>query len=653
MPFKTRALQLIILAAVGAILIYHFHDHIWTGSVDIAHHYSLVTRLTEFGHRSASVDPSLGEMQIYPALSHYIAMWVGRAFGSPLVGMQVVGLISAITVWAAIVWMFSSLPRSASRFASGLLILLLVINGMFVHLEVFDSELVGNYFYSQLVAQAMAFVALAVALSIRRRGVSRFVNYVFLILAMLLVESAHLLPAVELLGFLGLLVCVDLFSAANRARVGQVVWSFGLVLIGAIAVVVHPTFRAMRVISENNGTLPLNLIPNIQSLLLLAAVVAILSLVLVFRWLLMKSDEERQANLAILFLGVFGLGVTALCILQTLALQLGQGSEYACRKYAFALSSMLLVNLALLPIALNLDLIKWLSNRVGERTGRAIDICLIALIVLTASLTNFPQSKAFSLAQLVHIERELNLLNNTSVDHRAGVSNYAVRLPNSTPLLDYMFSIGIFKTPRTDNAYDILRNRILSQPDRIGEIITAVGTKPYDVVACRRSSTNPAVSVIDGACFVKSVPRRNECSGWFHMTPDAMIDYASMKGFSNPESDGTWTDDEVATFTCKMPTSADQRPKSVRIVAQAFVQPQHAQTVEITLNGTGQKLVHFVNAGAQQVIDLPVPADSDQLKITFHMPDAVSPQALGMSTDARKLGLYLKWIQFSTDTTFE
>jgi hypothetical protein len=289
----------------------------------------------------------------------------------------------------------------------------------------------------------------------------------------------------------------------------------------------------------------------------------------------------------------------------------------------------------------------------GERLVRAANVCAVALLLLAATLANLPQSQVFSLAQLVHVERELNLLNGTSLEHRAGVANYAVRLPNSEPLLDYMFSIGILKTPRTDNAYDVLRNRVLSQPNEIGDIVTAVGTKPYDVVACRRPSNNPALSVIDGACFVKSVPRRSECSGWFHMTPDTMVDYSSMIGFSDPESDGTWTDSDTATFTCKMPTSAAQRPKSVRIVAQAFVQPQHSQTIEIALNGTGQQVVHFAKAGEQQFIDFQVPSNGDQLKITFRTPDAISPAALGMSNDARKLGLYLKWIQFSTDSKFE
>ncbi len=653
MASKTRVLQLILLAVVSAILIYHFRDYIWTESVDLAHHYSLVVRLTEFGHRSASVDPSLGEMQIYPPLSHYMAMWVGKAFGSPFIGMQLIALVCAIAIWAAIGWMFSSLPQNTRRFTSGLLVALLVLNGLFVHLEAFDRELVGNYFYSQLVGQAMAMIALAVALSLGQSGISRFANYVFLIFAMLLVESAHLLPAVELLGFLCLLVCSDLLLPVNRKSLMQIAGSFGLVLIATIAVIVHPTFRAMRAISENNGALSLNLIPDMRALTILTAIVALVSFALILRWLSTKSDVERKAKLVIQFFGLFGLAIAVLCVMQMLALAFGQGSEYACRKYAFALSSMLFVNLALLPVAFDLSFARRPNFGSVGGSGQLVDVCSIAAIVLVASLANLPQHKEWSLARLVQTERELNLVNEASVSHRPGLSNYAVRLPGSVPLLDYMFSIGIFKTPRTDNAYDILRNRVLSQPNMIGNIVTAVGTKPYDVVACRRPSADASLSVIDGACFVKSMPRRDECSGWFHMTPDTMLDYSAISGFSNPEAEGTWTDGKNAAFVCKMPSSAEERPKYMRIVAQAFVQPGHPQAVEVALNGSERKTVQFAKAGAQQIIELPVPAQGNQLKVEFSMPDAVSPESLGLSHDTRKLGLYVNWIQFSTHSRFQ
>lgn len=648
MTHRTRLLQILIFITVSALLIFRFWDYIWTGSVDFPQHYALVLRLAEFGHLPQKIDLSLGEMQIYPSLSHQFAAKAGKLLGSPLIGMQLAVLLSTIVLWAAIGWMLWSLPRPAARRSIFVLIVLLVVSGYRLHFELFDREIVGNYFYSQLIAQAVAMVAIAVALRLSQARVSRFAIYVFLIVSTLIIESIHLLPAVELLGFLGLLITIDQYPAVNRQRFRTVIWSFGLFALGALAVFKHPTFSAMRTISENNGTLPLHYIPTLYELIALALAVAIFSAVLVVRGLRLDREDPRRAYLALSYIGIFGLTLAILCFLQIAALREGQGSEYACRKYAFGLCTTLLIEFALLPVIFRRCSEEPMKSVWRARIAFVFDIFAIAFLVMTSFLANAPRHKELSLAKLVSTERELIVLNNSLVSHEVDKSNYAARLPGLNPLVDYMFSIGVFKSPRTKNAYDILRNDMLSEPLRVSNIITASGSKPYDILACRRPSSDPSLAVIDGACFARLMSRATFCQDQFHLTEGDWIDRRVLNGFGSPEARGTWTISNDATFTCKMPENAKDRPRMVRIVAHGFAPQNHVQRVAVSING-GEPHQYRFSDFDEQSIDLPVPEEGVNLQIKFSLPDAISPEALGITPDPRKLGVYVSWIKFSVD----
>jgi hypothetical protein len=154
---------------------------------------------------------------------------------------------------------------------------LLIANRIIFKLNIFGSELVDNYFFSQLFAQAGMLCVLAIALLLERCEIRRGYRYAFLIVAILVIEGAHLLPALELLVCMGVLVLSDLVDrwigkrTASHAGFYTYLLLSGSVLLGtAAAVLVHPTFGAMRMISENNGDLTVNRFGSIMSLVLLA-----------------------------------------------------------------------------------------------------------------------------------------------------------------------------------------------------------------------------------------------------------------------------------------------------------------------------------------------------------------------------------------------
>lgn len=231
-------------------------DVLRSQSVDLAHHYALAYRIAENFNLVNSNDPTLGEMNYYPRLSHIVAAIVGWPLHSTFLGLQVVSLLSLAAIWGAFIYMLNTLPRRVARASTLTLVLLLVVNRYVFHFDVHGGEIVGNYFYSQLVGQAVAILSMAVAVFLEvRRG--RGTAYVFLIGVIALNTGVHLLPTLELLGLLGGLVLFNAYSdfLERELSVPAAVASLLIPIVALAGVVLNPAFSSMRKISENDGAL--------------------------------------------------------------------------------------------------------------------------------------------------------------------------------------------------------------------------------------------------------------------------------------------------------------------------------------------------------------------------------------------------------------
>jgi len=637
MNYRLRTLQILIALVCGVFLGLHFWDFVWSKSADLAHHYVLVERLAESGDLPRVADPSLGEMQLYPRLSHQIAADLGRSRGSPLAGMQIVVLFSMIALWSAIGWMIWSQPAPQARRATLIALLALVIGGLFLRLDLWGREIVGNYFYAQFVAQAASLTILAIALSLSQAGWSRFTIYGLLIVGIFVVELVHLLPAVELLGFLGLLVLCDQLQQSRRWPMRGLAISAIFPIVALLVVVVNPVFKAMASISENDGILYLAFIPNHFALQVLVLVTAASSILSMWYWFRLKDPQQQREQLVIKYFATLGLSISTLCLLQMVALEIGHGSEYACRKYAFGLWTVLLVNVSLLLAYHSKTNSESGPNSLLART--VFDCCAVGLLTGVAALTIFPARKTVSLSGLMSMERRLEAIKAHAPAVPPGTSTYAIKLPGESPVVDYMFSLGVFKAARSVNTLDILRGEELSLADKIGVIVTGKNQSLYDIPACRLPSDDPAFSLIAGSCYAKS-PVRKLCLGEMHATEVRL-----SQGFSVPEGGGTWTDAKVAVFHCEMPDHAADYPESVRISGFAFVPAAHIQHVAISVNGGEARELVFDHAGQEQSVVLPVPKGASAIQIKFLLPDAVSPSAAGVSGDPRELGLFVQSVQ--------
>ncbi|MBV4494179.1 hypothetical protein HU715_002320 [Pseudomonas sp. SWRI12] len=116
-------------------------------------------------------------------------------------------------------------------------------------------------------------------------------------------------------------------------------------------------------------------------------------------------------------------------------------------------------------------------------------------------------------------------------------------------------------------------------------------------------------------------------------------------GWGRVEDWGTWSEGPEAEVVLRIPPEA----RSLSIEAAAFVQPSHTrQRVEVSINGIAALATQF-NRLQDNTLELPLTAAiretmgaDGRVRVRFHLPDAISPKALGLGSDERVMALGLK-----------
>src|ERR1035437_3976885 len=243
------------LLAICGIFVFLNIDSMWSWSVDLAHHYALAFRISEQWVLTSTSDPTLGEMNIYPRGSHIIAAIFGFFVNSIFLGVQLVTLVSLALLWLSAILILNSLQKKLATISLMTFTGLLFFNSAFAKFDLHGHEVVGNFFYAQLVGHSVLFISIIFAINLEKKfGV--ICSVVALVLLMLLNATIHLLPALEMLGLIfGLLFAYVLFDAKPRISINQkLTISIPIALFALVGIFLHPSFSAMRVISENNGS---------------------------------------------------------------------------------------------------------------------------------------------------------------------------------------------------------------------------------------------------------------------------------------------------------------------------------------------------------------------------------------------------------------
>lgn len=648
------AIKLGLLLVATLFLLCSNADALWGSSVDVAHHYALVARIAEFWQLPPGMDPSLGEMNFYPRTSHILAAILGALFHSPLIGMQLLTLLSVIALWAGVIAILLSLPRTSAWTGAAILAAVLILNRRFLHLEVHGLEVVGNFFFSQLVAQGFLFGALLLALLMERQKLKPILRHAFLIGAVYLLAGMHLLPASQLVCFLAALIGLEflihckhasgglsgLVSAANlrTATIGA-----ALMLAAALVLYFHPSFSAMKEISKNNGGLSIKHFSTMGAIFIYCLVILATSGLMLLQWIKLDHWAANRKFLALKYLALYGLAAAGLCLTQLLALKMGQGSEYAVKKHMFALNSIFLIQLSLLPLAA-LHARKVHAPAAGP-DGVFHTYLLLPLLTMTAFFCVAPAGKSLDTSDVVTLEHQLTLRRDMLLSQVPGKHVYVLDFPGMPPVISYMMTIGVFKTPRTENGMDVLRGQPLTEPALVGTLLAAPDSHYGKLKECRQPGSNERVAILDGACVTGKMWMGRSFIGLRDVDgpPNCIFD-----GFSSAESGGRWTDQKQASLKCPIPEIKGKLARTVRLETSAFLHGKVAsQRVSVSFNGGPATEYLYDMEHPRSLIELALPATKEnRFEMRFSLPDAVSPKQIGLSEDGRRLGISVKSIEF-------
>jgi hypothetical protein len=497
MLLSNRSVSVFLWACAAVFLILFFWDSLWSVSGDMSAHDFIVNRLIDHWTMSPADEERLCGVTYYPRLGLVVAAVFGTITGSAVAGMHVASLVSLIGLWSGFALILRSLPTTSFVPVGVALLSLLILNRFFVGLELHGHEIIYNYFMPQLAGQAFVLLMLTAAAMFERRGGDVRINYAVLAASAVIAANFHIVPTLVVLGVLALLVAID-FLASRRLEI----FAVGAIatLAGAAGAAAQSGFRYLAAARTQAGGLPLKWTPDVPSLAILCTLVAAMAAVLLVRWL-RAPRESMQSEIAIKYGALYGLANSLLCLFQICLVLLGWSADYAARKYAFAVNTSLLLEVALLVgIAF-----RW-RQADGDRhrvACAALHGTFVPLVVAAGFFMVLPNEKEFSVTRLADMERFAKSYTRAAPPNAPETFNFAVGLKPAT--INWLISLGALEAPWSDNLYLAPMEGSFRYPFEVAHILTEAGARPWDVEACRTSFASAGLVVLDGPCIVAAL----------------------------------------------------------------------------------------------------------------------------------------------------
>ena len=635
-------------------------DSLWTDSLDVAHHYALAYRISEQWWSITFPDPTFGEMNFYPRGGHIIAAIIGSVFNSTFIGIQITILASIAIIWLSILVILNSMPRRIANVALLSFFILFLINAFIFHFDVHGDEALGHFFYSQLVAHALLYLSLIFSMRIEKKH-GALLAVVSLVPIMFFIATIHLLPAVQILGLIGGISAIKIFTTyKNREDFSKLKIAVSAIIpiASTVGLVFHPSFSAMRTIAKIDGGLVLHNIPYPVGIITLGILVLITSFALFVQWA-RRKDNIIEAK----YLAIYGAATSAMCILQYVLTYYDMGSDYSVKKYGFSLVTAILIQLSMLVPVMVIKSNNNKTNSVVSDSNVAgkITLYVFGLIILLLVVPNkkgHPHFDAinqshvhFDVSNIVELEKKITaLLYNEIPQAPAGKSNVVIGLidaPNGTHhLIDYLFSIALVKTPRHLAQPDVYDAGAPSDANKYYKIISSSDNPIYGSSGNCASSVSGNISIIDSLCLKHRIESKKLCENSLDFAKE-FIPPSSLQGFSYREDLGRWTNSRAARFMC---LTGSNRYNSVELWVTPFIfESLKSQRLKISVNGiqTYEDSISLErNSNNPIVIDLTNVPVSDEYIIEFNTPDAISPKEVGLNPDERKLAFLIRRIIF-------
>ena len=610
----------------------------------MAQHYTLISRISEDYTLESSDGPfgmPNGGGLLYPRNSHTIAAIGSKLVGSSFLAMHMVTILSVSSIWLSILQIIQYIGNKMSVVANIIIGLVSLISiGVFDIRLIHGFEVVGNFFYAQLVGVAFLFIILNVAVIIEHKR-NAVESIIIISVGSLFLEEFHLIPGLEMLGMVGMLIFLHLYYSKGGNQLHQPLRL--LVAVTWLSVLSFLFFRnnqfaLMKMIANNNGSMTLSSLSYPYGLLLISLLNIFTSCWLLYLFII---NRNRYVYTAVKYLSVYGLVVSFIIIAQYCALKLGVGSDYSVKKYAFDLYSSLVINASVLFSLIAL-------GRCGNNITRTTNIIKYPIYILTYctmvfSALSLATEKTLDTSNVIKLEHDLIQIRDIYLPEAInGKDNIVYGSYNSGPsnVLDYLFSMVVTKTRKEDSIPVLLReidfedySYILSNKSN-----SLISRYANDCTYKEKSG----ISILIGSCMARMSRLKPKCQNRINFTD---LDKSHAIGFSSPEPSGRWTAGINAGLICDSTNLNKQLNKLI-----IDISPLSKQRLEIIIDGIKAAYYHAdypYSSSTPLVIAIPNGFQpSTQTRIEFLTPDAVSPQHLGLNSDTRTLGFFFRSVIF-------
>lgn len=610
---------------LGALLSW---NRILSQSVDSSYHLQVMEVV-----RHAFIVPPQGhefmaEMAIYPKLSHRLAALAASLGWPELNALLMVGVTSAAITWLALLDQARRVSLSFLAMAA-----FLVVVDILVVRAAFGGELIDNFFYPQIVGEAVAALSLVGGGVLLLRSRPLFVVYATAVV--LLAGCFHLVPTLKLAGalmaMLGLAWLRDLIHARRFDWVGLV----GLfAILGGL--VGSPFFWRMRWMAANNGSLNLAVDLPLQGLAAAAVLLLLLS-----AWILLVElmrapgavEADQKPTAAAVLLAAFGAAAAAAMLAQYAMWELRHdGSPYAVMKHSFGVFSLLAF---VIPLW-GLTVLGLRSSAASEPAwARAIGPAPAFAAQLVIMLCLFLRPSVFDVAKVNTVLRDVREIRLTRGLEGERVMFSASDMP---PITTYMATIAMLRSPHGGNVLSLMHD---GRPDRPGDVpyIVTLAGDAYDKPGCRSGAPLGLVVVVVGACI--------EPPSLLFKAGGKGVPYL-REGWGLPELGGVWSNGKRAVVD--LPISPAQRTltsASIQVAAFAFL-PENGSTRTVTVSAPGAVPETFTFNRQDAIrhdylLALPPEAlKGEFVRVTFDIKDPKTPRELGLGADDRLLGAGLE-----------
>jgi hypothetical protein len=641
-----------LIAALIAVVAVAIHIGFYCApSPDVAYHHALVARLMNNWGLGPQDAVFLMTMARYPRLTHWLAALGGHLLGSSTVGLAGMAIAAVFGIYAVIAAFLGALGRSRGLLA-GLFLVGLVAVGSYGR-AIFGFEVIGNFFYSQVVAMALALVGYWIAYRLRDGAYRGLAWDLALFVWVWVLTWAQPVPALQLAASYGLIVLLEAIRDWRHGRQRTAVVRpilFASLTIGAM--LVHPAFKLLRKYSSWNGGLEFAFHSSRVTLGILALVAFAVSGLLLISGVRAGGLAEERSERVKIFVGALGMGAVLLLVTQGVALLLGYGSPYAVKKHVFAVATATLVGCSILLAEALARQRRWWAWLEGCPQGlRVIAVPLFAWVCLALIVPAKPDVK---LTDLDHFRAFAIHVFSYHLPPEAAGRIIAVD-SRMDPVYSYLVTMGDLHYPWQPNSGDLIMGKWrVSNPGQVAAAVVDRGNPGLDFKECEvpgLASENYVVVRYNCTLAAKDKPVGPGIISFRGApTPGPGRRYL-RDGWSGQEASGIWSTGSVSTLVLPLDSSLQGSALAIEFHFFPFLAPGHAAiTVELLANDRPMETKAFSGTSREsQVWSVILPKDvvshNQSLKLTLNLHSPASPASVGLSADTRPLGVMLQEIR--------